>query len=100
MENLLVKILLAAILYAGVMLVIAIVRAVRRNSKERKSYVHVPNHDEPKNVNYRDISEHLDYLEKHLGAPLPEFRVQNFEYFFERLTYEAHDPGAVTSVTD
>ena len=33
-------------------------------------------------------------------APLPEFRVQNFEYFFERLTYEAHDPGAVTSVTD
>lgn len=100
MENLFVKILLAAILYAGVMLVIAIVRAVRRNSKERKSYVHVPNHDEPKTENHRDISEHLDYLEQHFGAPLPEFRVQNFEYFFERLTYEAHDPGAVTSVTD
>ena len=100
MENLFVKILLAAILYAGVMLVIAIVRAVRRNSKERKSYVHVPNHDEPKTENLRDISEHLDYLEQHFGAPLPEFRVQNFEYFFERLTYEAHDPGAVTSVTD
>lgn len=100
MENLLVKMLLAVILYAGIMLVIAVVRAARRNSKERESFVQIPDHDEPKDENRRDISEHLDYLEQHLGAPLPEFRVQNFEYFFERLTYEAHDPGAVTSVTD
>lgn len=100
MENLFVKILLVAILYAGVMLVMAVVRAVRRNGKERESFVQIPDHDEPKAENRRDISEHLDYLEQHLGAPLPEFRVQNFEYLFERLTYEAHDPGAVTSVTD
>lgn len=100
MENLLVKMLLAVILYAGIMLVIAVARAARRNTKERESFVQIPDHDEPKDENRRDISEHLDYLEQHLGAPLPEFRVQNFEYFFERLTYEAHDPGAVTSVTD
>lgn len=49
---------------------------------------------------HRDISELLDYLEQRLGRPYPEFRVQNFGYFFERLTYEAHDPGAVASVTD
>ena len=100
MENLLVKMLLAVILYAGIMLVIAVARAARRNSKERESFVQIPDHDEPKDENRRDISEHLDYLEGHLGMPFPEFRVQNFEYLFERLTYEAHDPGAVTSVTD
>ncbi len=49
---------------------------------------------------YRDISELLDYLEQRISIPRPEFHVQNAEYFFERLTYEAHDSGAVASVTD
>lgn len=51
-------------------------------------------------VDYREVVELLDYLKEKLGVPLPEFRVQNFEYFFDRLTYEAHGPGAVSSVTD
>lgn len=49
---------------------------------------------------HRSISELLDHLEQHLGAPFPEFRVQSFEHYFDRLTYEAHDPGAIASVTD
>lgn len=100
MEDLFATIMPAVILCAGIMLVIMVVRTVSRNSKKRKSFAQAANQDEPKAENRRDISEHLNYLEQHLGMPLPEFRVQNFEYFFERLTYEAHDPGAVTSVTD
>lgn len=96
MEDFLVKLLL----YAGIGLVFGIILVVDGNRRERKSFTQAPNYDEPKAESCRDISEHLDYLEEHFGIPLPEFRVQNFEYFFERLTYEAHDPGAVTSVTD
>lgn len=66
--------------------------------QKKKPDSHAARVDATKNC--RSISELLDHLEQHFGIPLPEFRVQNFEYFFERLTYEAHDPGAVTSVTD
>lgn len=96
MEDFLVKLLL----YAGIGLVFGIILVVDGNRRERKSFTQAPNYDEPKAESCRDISEHLDYLEEHFGIPFPEFRVQNFEYFFERLTYEAHDSGAVTSVTD
>ena len=52
------------------------------------------------NGDLRAVASLLDELDRQLGAPLPEFRVQNISYFFDRLTYEAHDPGAVSSVTD
>lgn len=49
---------------------------------------------------YHDIYDLLDYLEQRIGIPRPEFYVQNAEYFFERLTYEARNSGAVASMTD
>lgn len=36
----------------------------------------------PRVEDYRDIQALLDYLKEKLWIPLPEFRVQNFEYFF------------------
>lgn len=99
MKTVIVYVLLYVLLFA---LVFAVLWAIRckRHAKKDGTPAKKDHHDAAQTGEHRNISELLDYLNQRLGIPLPEFRVQNFEYFFERLTYEAHEPGAVASVTD
>lgn len=48
----------------------------------------------------KDIDDKLEFLLKKAGSPLPPFQLKYFGYYFDNLTYEAHNSGAVSSVVD
>lgn len=47
-----------------------------------------------------EIDTMLSYLSQRLGPPLPEFVPSRFDYYYDTLTYEAHNAGAVSSMMD
>lgn len=48
----------------------------------------------------KEIEDLLVILAHRVGAPRPAFHLGNFDRYFEKLTYEAHDAGAVSDMVD